>query len=75
MRNIKLVQQGTFQGHCVDCGRSRAHRIIRIEGVHCSTCTTCGRVVQSKASPTAAILGRIPNLSEQELALLLLMEP
>lgn len=73
MRNIKLVGVDANHAMCFDCGTGTTHRHARLEDVLVSICTKCGRVSQVKKLESV-FFGRIPNLTEQELALVLLME-
>jgi hypothetical protein len=71
MRNIKLRRiAGNLS--CYSCGLLRRHLYIDVENVKCTACASCGQITTRKT--LLGPIGKVPDLSEAELALLLLME-
>jgi hypothetical protein len=71
MRNIKLRRVAGPLA-CYNCGTLRRHLYIDVENVKCTVCASCGQI--TTRNTIIGPLGKVPDLSEAELALLLLME-
>jgi hypothetical protein len=71
MRNIKL-RRDAGRLSCYNCKQSRPHKYIDVERIKCTVCASCGQV--TTRNTVMGPLGKVPDLSEAELALLLLME-